>query len=194
MIVMKSRKMGLTDKADVKCHKDGCTSGARWAVKLHLECPTPGGAKQLLSFRATLKVCDDHQPDAQRYILSDDNKRTMTVALLKEGYPEPDWMAARVEFEPIEREPITVLPPCDREGCSRAAHWRVRQHFFEIGRVNSRINAMANLVVCDPCRRETTWKDFVADDDDRKATFEWLQRQGVLLPDLDRGDLEFLPL
>jgi len=93
------------------CHKDGCTSGARWSVKFWVDCPEPGGLRRRIGMDCTIVTCDAHQDDVKAYLLSDENRETITTTLMEQaGTLEPDYLTARVEFLPIQREPIEVVP------------------------------------------------------------------------------------
>lgn len=177
---------------DRKCHRVDCTSGARWMTELHLECPMPGGAKHLLKFKCAIEVCDAHREDVRPWVLSEENKDRVTMGVMDAGYHEPDFLTARIEFLPIEGRDIAVLQGCCREGCSRIAKYRIKRKFFAIGRRDMALEAMTNLWVCEDHKRITKAADLLMGDD-RPRTFEWLQAQGILMPDLDRSELEFVP-
>lgn len=175
-----------------KCHRDGCDSGARWRAYLHLDCAAPG-FKHVLGMESTVEVCDKHRDDVRPYVLSPANKETITVSLMDRGYHEPNWLTARIEFRPIEREPIIVAIPCDRDGCANPARWQIKQVISEIGQRKPRVELTTNLCVCEKHKRETAPADLM-DDESRKTTYEYLQKNGVMLPDLDRMALEFVPI
>lgn len=176
-----------------KCHKDGCDSGARWATDLHLDCPIPGGAKRALVLRCAIEVCDAHRDDVKPWVLSDKNRETIALTLMDNGFHEPDFLTARIEFAPVEGRDIKMVEMCCRAGCTERAKYQIKHRFAEIGRKEMRFESLTNLWVCEKHKRDTKAADLLLNGAVRKKTFEWLQAQGVLLPDLDRSELEFVP-
>jgi hypothetical protein len=176
-----------------QCHADGCESVAEFEVHLHIRCPRPGAPATEVNMQSTINVCAKHQDKARWYLLEKQNQESITVALMDGGYPEPDFFQSRVEFKPIVPDRIEVIVPCTREGCANPARYRVRQVFPEHGRREPRLNAMTNFYVCEACRKKTTAADLL-DDEARASTKAWLNQNGVLLPDLDRMTIEFVPV
>lgn len=85
----------------MKCHKDGCHSGADYHVGLELQCVGVDAHRQTLQAPTTLKVCVKHMHDAAAYILSPANRAQIVVGLTNEGMPMPDFSSAEVVFVPI---------------------------------------------------------------------------------------------
>lgn len=175
-----------------QCQKIGCDSGARWGVELHLPCPEPGGMVRNFRMKLSTEVCDAHRDDVRAMVLAD--KDAITAHFADNGLQEPDWLNMRVEFVPVVGRDIRVIQMCDREGCWLPATWRIKRRFAEIGRKEIRCEAMTNLVVCDQHRGETVPADLNGGPEERVALSDWLREQGVLMPDLDRTELEFVPL
>lgn len=148
-----------------------------------------------VSTESTIEVCDAHKDEAKvkAYIRSDANRGAIREKLADHGMPEPDWINLRVEFVPVERERVVVPIGCDREGCKSEARWQIVQRVPEIGRKKARVEITTNLCVCDH-HRMTAKADDLRGPDERKATFEFLQAKGVLMPDLDRMTIGFIPI
>lgn len=187
-----------------QCHRDNCDSAATSAVDLHVVCRAPGGIGHLVKMRCTIKVCDKHRDDVRPYVLSDENRESIRTGLMESGFPEPDFLSARIEFVPIVAEPVAVVKPrfvdkvmaCDRGGCAHPARWQIKQLFWHManrGRGPHAIELLSNLYVCEAHRKETKPEHLLMDDD-REQTRHLLVRRGLLLPDMDRMKLEFVPL
>lgn len=176
-----------------KCHRDGCTAGARFEVHVSIPCPQPGGVKHLIGAKSSIEVCDRHNDlDVLRaYVLSPENRKSIADSLTDNGYHEPDWLNTRLELRPIELPLIKVIQPCNREGCSGHGKWRVLQKFREIGKSKATLQCDTGLVVCDLHRAITRPADTMTD---RAKTFEGLQKAGMIMPDLDKTELEFVPV
>lgn len=177
-----------------QCQKSECDSQAEFAVRLHLDLPSPGQPTRQIELQLSMKVCGKHQDDVRPWVLSQENQKALAATLLEQNLPEPDFLTARIEFVPIQAEPVAAWPCCDRAECAKPARWQVKQIIPEIGRRGTpRLEAMTTMLVCDDCRKITTADDF-RDDESRGRTWRWLNHQGVLLPDLDKMTIEFVPL
>lgn len=175
-----------------KCHKIGCDSGARWASDLHLDCPIPGGAKRALVLRCAIEVCDEHRDEVRPYILSEENREKIALSLMDNGFHEPDFLTARIEFVPVVGRDIRMVQTCTREGCTERAAYQLKRRFFQIGSKAPCLEALTSWWVCEEHKKDTVAADLLAGDG-RERTFAWLQAQGIVLPDLDRSELEFIP-
>jgi hypothetical protein len=179
--------------AEHKCHKDGCDSGARWRAYLHLECPAPG-MKRIVGMESSIEVCDQHRDDVRPWMLSAHNREAITVKLMDNGLPEPNFLTARVEFKPVHSAPLAVLAPCDREGCTHVAKWRVIQVIPRMGgKIGDAVRLTTNLCVCEACRPSVKPADLL-DPASRAATHRALEQAGVRLRSLNRMKVEFAPL
>lgn len=140
---------------------------------------------------STIEVCDDHREMVKPYALSEENKERLRTWLMEQGYGEPDFLTARVEFQPVNREPIKVqtIHACDRAGCGKLAHWQIRQVFDMPGR-STRASALTNFFVCHEHKRMTKPRHL-----DKAATLAMLRKHGIYDGSVaDRVKLEFAPL
>lgn len=184
----------MSERRPHQCQRDGCHSQATAWVKMYINLPSPGQATKVIDLKLSMEVCDKHQDDVRAYVLSEENKKTIYTQIMDAGLPEPDFLSARIVFVPIPTDHVNLIVGCDREGCANPAKWQIKQIIPEIGRKGKpRLEAMTNMCVCDKHKRETKPADLL-DDDSRKRTLAWLNAKGVLLPDLERMTIEFVPL
>ncbi|HSV24364.1 MAG TPA: hypothetical protein VLJ17_15215 [Xanthobacteraceae bacterium] len=176
-------------KLERKCHWQSCDSGARWQPHLHIECQGVGIGRAL-SLISTIECCDEHRENVKPYVLSDANREAITTKLMDEGYPEPNFLTARIEFKPIEDRGPVAVETCNREGCTEFARWRIVQaipHMTKIGDVE---RLRTNLVVCDKHKAEVVPADLL-DPESKAATHRALKARGLALRSLKRMKLEF---
>lgn len=181
-----------------KCHKAGCDSQAEFGVRVHFTCREIGRPAHALSNDSTIKVCARHQDDVRGYLLTPANKENITTGCMENGFPEPDFLSLRVEFIPIVHEPVVIEANtrCDRDGCTNPAQWRI---VFKVrplaqgGKGPFRYEVMTKMQVCRKHRKETKPEDF-RDPDSIATTRQFMNANGVLLPDLDTMAIEFTPL
>lgn len=168
-----------------------CDSGARWEPHLHLECQAPG-FKRLLSFTTGIECCDAHQESVKPYVLSDANRERLTALLIDNGYPEPNYLTARIEFKPApeSREPVIAAEPCNRHECTEIARWRIIQVIPHITKVGEVTRLPTNLCVCDVHKGTVKAADLL-DPQSRATTHKTLRERGIGLRSLRRMKLEF---
>lgn len=196
----------IDDRRSHQCHRDGCDTEAKFAVRLRVNCVAPG-VVQPVAMDCSIKVCERHREEVRLFVLSDRNRETIRTSLMEGGYHEPDFMTARLEFVPVaapvekqeERTVLHVRGPtvcCDRAGCANPAKWQIKQRFrmmWQRGKGRPMVEALTNMCVCDKHRNETKAADFL-DADSRSATLGWLSKHGVSLPDFDTSEIAFIPM
>lgn len=181
--------MGTDPKMIHQCHYTDCDSGARWSVHLHIECQAPG-KKHLLAFATTIECCDEHQAKVKAYVLSDENREKLSDLLMDNGYPEPNYLTARIEFRPVSREPVIAAENCNRGDCSEIARWRIVQAIPHVAKIGEVVRLPTNLCVCDRHKDETKPSDLL-DPQSRAITHKALRERGLGLRSLNRMRLEF---
>lgn len=177
---------------DRKCHWVGCDSGARWGVKLQIECQGTD-ERRVLGFKSSIECCDEHRVNVKPWVLSDENREVITTNLMERGYPEPNFITAQIEFLPIEREPLLASVPCDRHECTKPAKWRVIQVIPHISRPRDPVRLTTSLCVCDE-HKVDTGPEALLDPESRAITHKALKRRGLTLRSLDRMKLDFEPV
>ena len=188
----------MTDRRLHQCHRDQCDSQAVASCKLHLTCRVPGGHAVVVAMNCSLQVCEKHKDYVRGYVLSPANQESIRTGLMEGGYPEPDFMSARIEFVPLPVE-VVVVPKvigCDREGCANPAAWRIKtkiRHIRQRGRGPFAAETLTNIHVCSRHKGEVKAADLLMGDD-RANTMKFLNNGGMVLPDLDGMELEFVPL
>lgn len=175
-----------------KCHWQGCDSGARWGVELHFECQGTD-ERRLLKFKSSLECCDVHKGQVKPWVLSDANREQITTTMMERGYPEPNYLTAVIEFVPVGRDPMVVIEPCNREGCTKHAKWRVIQVIPHLTKPGEKARLTTNLAVCDEHKAVTKPADLL-DPESKAATHKALRKLGVTLHSLNRMRLEFEPV
>lgn len=67
------------------CHRDGCGEFAKWKARLIFRDTEP-----LIKGRVTVWVCDAHKPDAEAYILNDENRDRLVEHLVDNNFCDRD--------------------------------------------------------------------------------------------------------
>lgn len=187
-----------------QCHATGCDSQAEYTTRFFVDCVRPG-ERTPIRCDCTIKVCHRHriEDEVRKYILADQNREAITVTLMDAGHGEPDWLSAKVIFDPIGNDIRHVLaappPPvirCDREGCSKVAHWQVFQSFrmlWQRGRGKPMIKVLTNICVCDEHKAITSPAAF-KDKESESSIRAWLAMKGVSMPDFRTMEVGFAPI
>lgn len=83
-----------------QCHRTGCDSEATHAAHLRLWFD---GLQQALplNMRSTIRCCEAHIPAFTIWLLSEDNRVHIAAGLALNGFGEPDFSSAEVEFVPL---------------------------------------------------------------------------------------------
>jgi hypothetical protein len=191
----------MSERRENQCHCEGCDSEAIYGTKLFLDVAAPG-VRYPIRMNGSIKVCEQHksEPSVRAYYLNDRNRETIITHLTEAGHPEPDFLTAKIIFEPMEVRHSVLLaaPPltCDREGCKRVARWQVKQRFrmfWQKGKGEPQVEALTNIVVCDHHKPLTTASHF-KDPESLKSTRAWLNSRGVSMPDLKTSEIAFEPI
>lgn len=106
----------MSERASHQCHKTGCDSQALYATKFQLDCCAPG-ARQIIKMNCSIKVCEAHRKEneVRDYLLSPHNRETITTSLMESGYAEPDFLSAKILFEPIPQKNFSIITASVRE-------------------------------------------------------------------------------
>jgi hypothetical protein len=184
-----------------QCHREGCDSEAVYATKLLFDVAAPG-VRYPIRTMCSIQVCERHksEKDVRGYLLSPQNREQITTAIMEGGHPEPDFLTAKVLFEPLERRALMIhaMPPpsCDRDGCTKAARWQIKQLFrmlWQRGKGKPEVQVLTNFCVCDEHKASARPADLL-DPDSKSATLAWLNARGVSMPDFKTMELGFVPL
>lgn len=83
-----------------QCHRTGCDSQATHAAHLRLWFD---GLQQALplDMLSTIRSCEAHIPAFTVWLLSVENRIRIAAGLLEQGFGEPDFSSAEVEFVPL---------------------------------------------------------------------------------------------
>lgn len=91
-----------------QCHRIGCDSEA--THELHLRLWFPGWGQVLpLDMRSTIKTCDQHRAAFMVWILSERKKVEIAAELARQGFGDPDFSSAEVEFVPLASIPAEFM-------------------------------------------------------------------------------------
>lgn len=184
-----------------QCHSTGCDSEAIYGTKVFLDVVAPG-VRYPVRMNGSIQVCERHKNMlvVREYYLNDANREVITTTLVDAGHPEPDFLSARIIFEPLEVKHAAILaaPPaiCDRAGCAKAARWQIKQRFrmlWQKGKGEPQVEVLTKMCVCDEHKAVTTAKDFT-DRESLSSTRAWLNSRGVSLPDLKTMEIAFVPI
>lgn len=194
----------MDERLSHQCHSTGCDTQAEFTTRFVVDCVAPG-VRIPVRANCTIKVCLRHRSEelVRNYIMSPQNRETITVSLLDAGHGEPDWFSAKVFFDPISQDIRNVLanppPPvirCDRDGCRKVAKWQIYQAFrmiWQRGRGPHEIKVLTNLCVCDEHKALTTPAAF-KDRESESSTRAWLNAIGVSMPDFKTMQVGFAPI
>lgn len=184
-----------------QCHSVGCDSEALYATKLFLDVVAPG-VRYPIRMNCTIQVCEKHKDmmSVRGYLLNDKNREVIHTSLVDNGHPEPDWLTARVIFEPLSTtgDAIRAQPRdgCVCDGCKKVATWQVKQRFrmfWQKGKGEPQVEALTNITLCDEHKNRTTRKEFM-DKESLSTTRAWLNARGVSMPDLKTMEIAFVPI
>lgn len=192
----RSRRIG-------QCHRDDCELDAEFEAWLHVNCCAPG-VTRAVKMKSSIICCNRHRLDVKDYVLSDRNKDVIATKLIEGGYPEPDFLSARIEFVPLPptrtvlhaQGPAVAPVPCDRAECERPARWQIKQVFrlaWQKGTGRPLIEALTKMCVCDRCRELVRPRDLM-DPEDKAATQAWLVSRGILNADFKTMQVGFEPM
>lgn len=185
-----------------QCHADGCDSEATHGVKATILCRAPGMLPVPVKLAATIKVCARHAVEGlvRKYLTSAVNRETITTGLMDGGFPEPDFLSLRIEFEPLQREfnalQARPIMRCDKVGCGKEAKWQIVQMFrmmWQRGKGKPQVKVLTNLVVCDEHRHSVKPAE-LKDKESESKTRAWLVAHGVSMPDFDTMTLDYDPI
>lgn len=88
-----------------QCRHDGCDSAYEWDLYLHVRYGLHLVAIETIGPVKRVRCCENHRKAATRFILSDTNKKIISVELAKIGRLGIDWDNAMIEYVPRGEEP-----------------------------------------------------------------------------------------
>lgn len=191
----------IDERSHHQCHKARCDSQAVYTTKFSFDVAGPG-VRYPIRTMCSIKVCEQHksEQDVRAYLLSDHNREQIIAAVTEQGHPEPDFFTAKIIFERIEPEMLTILALsaviCDRDECRKSARWQVKQRFrmmWQRGKGVPQVEVLTNICVCDEHKALTRAADFL-DKESKSGTLAWLNSRGVLMPDFKTMEIAFVPL
>jgi len=189
------------DRSKHQCHADGCDSQAAYTTKFVFDVAAPG-VRYPVRTQCSIQVCERHKDEkaVRAYVLSDKNREQIITATMEGGHPEPDFLTARVIFEPIAPSTLAIhaapAPTCDRDGCRNAARWQIKERFrmmWQRGKGEPQVEVLTSLCVCDEHKALSRPAD-LRDKESKSRTLTWLNARGVSMPDFKTMTLGFVPL
>lgn len=194
-------------RAAHQCHRDGCDTEARWAVRLCLSAKVTGYKPINFDGMTSIRCCDAHRFAANRYLLDPVHRAEVERAFKETNLPAPDWQSARVEFYPLteKNEPDRAPPkpveasriiPCDRADCVLPARYQIAVKLWRIGQSKATgkpAKILTAFCVCETHRKATKAKHLL-DGEAKSAMLGELTGRGYPMPDFRGAELEFVAL
>lgn len=190
-----------------QCHRDGCDSEARWAMRLCLSAKVTGYKPINFDGMTSIRCCDAHRFAANRYLLDPLHRAEIERAFKETNLPAPDWSSARVEFYPLTAEnkpdrtaakPIEgrQIIPCDRAECVMPARYQIAVKLWPIGKSKEKAKPAKILTAFCACEthRKATRAKHLLDDEAKSTMLGELTGRGVPMPDFRGAELEFVAL
>lgn len=96
-------------RANKRCHKDGCDSQAKWSVAVAFNTVNTGNGTKRYECGCSIQVCDAHREDVTGYVLSDKNRNELVATMKNEALDPPNFDTFEIHLFPLGRKKSKLL-------------------------------------------------------------------------------------